>query len=292
MSLPTTPEGWAIHLSLVVKQVNEYHKLPRFPIDVSEIARDYSRSVFPKNPITLIEGIALGSGFEGKLMPKPDDSGEWGIIYNSAITSKGRINFTLAHELGHYLLHRQHGAITCTPRDMREWRSEYSQREMQANTFASYLLMPLDDVRDQLKGKEISLPLMKNLAERYQVSLTAMILKWLSITDRRAMVVVGKDGFIDWAWCSTPLLRSGIYYRARQETTELPHLSLAAQGAEGREEADRLHGPGIWLGAEPVHEMCLFAPKAEMTLSLLMYPNHPPVSAPQNADDGVTVIRH
>jgi Zn-dependent peptidase ImmA (M78 family) len=31
----------------------------------------------------------------------------WGIFYNTQIEYPGRIRFTLAHELGHYMLHLQ-----------------------------------------------------------------------------------------------------------------------------------------------------------------------------------------
>jgi hypothetical protein len=41
VKLPTTPEGWAVRLSAVVKAAREIQKLPRFPIDVAAIARDY-----------------------------------------------------------------------------------------------------------------------------------------------------------------------------------------------------------------------------------------------------------
>ena len=64
---------------------------------------EYSRNVFPDAPITKVEGLDLSAKFEGMLLPHPNGNGEWGIIYNSSITSKGRINFTLGHELGHYL---------------------------------------------------------------------------------------------------------------------------------------------------------------------------------------------
>jgi IrrE N-terminal-like domain len=180
MKLPTTAAGWAIHLSQIVKHVHEAHGLDRFPIKVAEIAREYSAQVYSNAPITLIEGRALGKKFEGALVPKPDQSGEWGIIYNSSIASTGRINFTLGHELGHYLLHRQLSGepMFCAKSDMWEWDSAYGQMEAQANEFASFLLMPLDDFRSQLSG--LSRPSLNDfefLRLRYDVSLTAVILK-------------------------------------------------------------------------------------------------------------------
>jgi hypothetical protein len=228
----------------------------------------------------MVGGLDLSKGVEGMLMPRQDGSGEWGIIYNDTIRSPGRQNFTLAHELGHYLLHRQTypNGLECTNRDMADWDEVRNGIEAEANTFASYLLMPLDDFREQIKGRVIDIDLMTDLADRYAVSLTAAILKWMTITDKRAMIVVGKDGFIDWAWSSEPLMKSGVFYRARQTVTELPAASLAAQEVDwdtGRH--GHLHPTGVWLGSEPVQEMTVFSPSNDqMTISLLLYPDRAP----------------
>ena len=213
------------------------------------------------------------------LMPRPGGSGEWGIIYNETIRSPGRSNFTLAHELGHYLLHRHAhpGGIKCTNRNMADWDESVTKIEGEANTFASYLLMPLDDFRAQIKGRSIDIDVMTALADRYAVSLTAAILKWMTITDKRAMIVVGKEGFIDWAWSSEPLLKSGVFYRARQVVTELPPASLAAQEVDWDTGRHGHHHPaGVWAGSEPVREMTVFSPGNEMSISLLLYPDHAP----------------
>ncbi len=280
MSLPTTPQGWAIRLTKILSLHQAAHGLPRFPIDVAALAQDFSRQVFPDAPITMVGGLDLSKGVEGMLMPHPDGSGEWGIIYNESIRSPGRRNFTLAHELGHYLLHRQTNpnGLECTNRNMADWDEGRNKIEGEANTFASYLLMPLDDFREQIKGRVIDIDVMTDLADRYAVSLTAAILKWMTITDKRAMIVVGKEGFIDWAWSSEPLLKSGVFYRARQTTTEMPAASLAAQEVDwdtGRH--GHLHPAGVWLGSEPVHEMTVFSPRTDqMTISLLLYPDCAP----------------
>lgn len=279
MKLPTTPEGWAIHLSKLVTLFHTAHGLDQFPIKVAPLATEFSRQVFPDAPITMVEGRDMSSHFEGMLMPHPAGNGEWGIIYNSAITSKGRINFTLAHELGHYLLHRQLSptGLQCSNRSMLDWRSAHGQIEAQANTFASFLLMPLDDFRAQIRSQDITMDLMRHLSDRYEVSITAAILKWLGITDKRAMIVIGKDGFIDWARSSDPLFKSGVFYRARQEVVPLPEQSLAAHSevlADGV--GDTVHPPGVWPGDEGVQEMTIFAHRNEMTISLLLYPNDAP----------------
>ena len=135
--------------------------------------------------------------------------------------------------------------------------------------------MPLNDFRGQISGQNIDIDLMQRLAERYAVSLTAAILKWLTITDQRAMLVVGKEGFIDWVWSSDPLLKSSIYYAARQRVTELLAQSLAAQNVD-RELAPNgvQHSAGIWKGQELAQEMTVYGRQNKMTISLLLYPRH------------------
>lgn len=279
LKLPTTPKGWAVHLSRLVTLFHAAHDLDAFPIRVAPLAKEFSRHVYPDAPITLVEGIELSSKFDGMLMPSPRGGGEWGIVYNNAIISPGRINFTLAHELGHYLLHRHlsSSGIQCSNRAMLDWRSALGAIEAEANTFASFLLMPLDDFRVQIRGQVVSLDLMRHLSDRYEVSITAAILKWLSITDKRAMIVIGRDGFIDWAWSSEPLIKSGIFYRARQEVVPLPARSLAARQETWSDSgAVTRHLVGVWLGDEEVQEMTLYAPRSEVTISLLLYPDDAP----------------
>lgn len=292
VKLPTTPTGWAIHLSKIVKVVQEIHGLDRFPIRVADIARDFTRNVYPEAPITLVEGQGLSKNFEGALVPKPDGSGEWAIFYNSSISSLGRINFTLGHELGHYLLHRQLSGdpIYCAKRDLWTWDSAYGRMEAEANEFASFLLMPLDDFRIQTKGfYNPSVKDFDRLRERYAVSVTAAILKWLDNTSKRAMIVISRDGFIDWSWSSKPLLKSGVYFKPKQVTTPLPDGSLAAkQDTSAEAEMGKMLPEGVWSKQEPVFESVLYSEYHEMIISLLIFPNDLPWRSPYltNVNDG------
>ena len=59
-------------------------------------------------------------------------------VYCNATNNIGRDRFTLAHELGHYFLH-QTGVGLCRAS---EPIKSYQNPEWQANTFASFLLMP------------------------------------------------------------------------------------------------------------------------------------------------------
>ena len=106
-----------------------------------------------------------------------------------------------------------------------------SSHHYQANVFASYLLMPLDDVRRQIDPRiEADLEKLGACARRYNVSLIAATLKWLEYTERRAVLVVSRDGFILWARSSTTALKTGAFFRTSGDPIPIPTRSLAAQG--------------------------------------------------------------
>ena len=76
----------------------------RFPVNVDELAREYSRQCFAKSPVDKVEGEDL-DGIDGMLIANKARS-KWLILYNNSVSSEGRKRFTIAHEFGHYILHR------------------------------------------------------------------------------------------------------------------------------------------------------------------------------------------
>ena len=226
-----SPQRWANTLTALLNIVFGEGS-DRFPVKVPQLAKDFSHQRYGDDPVTLVKGGQL-PGFEGALCRAPAGKKGWGIIYNNTITSPGRINFTLAHEFGHYLLHREvyPDGLECGPQDMVRWDNEYAQIEQQANEFAATLLMPLDDFRRQIDSK--SKPTLDDIgacAERYQVSLIAATLRWLQYTERRSLLVISRDGFILWARSSPKALRTGAYFKtANRPPIPIPDASLPAQ---------------------------------------------------------------
>ena len=202
----------------------------RFPVDVKAVALEVSAQRFPTEPIRAIEDLDIGD-FEGVLARHPDGR-YWKIGYSSVGRSPERIRFTLAHELGHYLVHRQlQMRFECTDLDMHDWDAKGRQMEVEADVFASYLLMPLDDFRAQIAGQQISIELLQHCAERYGVSLMAAALKWIEVAPRRAVVVAARDGFVLWARSNKAALRSGAYLRTRvSPPCEVPPTSMLHPG--------------------------------------------------------------
>jgi len=93
-----------------------------------------------------------------------------------------RIRFTIAHELGHFLLH-EHEKLHVDKRFMIQLRDEKSSKgefedEKEANLFAAELLMPVDFIQADLENvSEFDLEednFIRDLADRYKVSSQAM----------------------------------------------------------------------------------------------------------------------
>jgi hypothetical protein len=247
---------------------------PRFPVQVKDLALGCAEIYKWQDPITKVEAANIRR-FEGALHPS-DDRKRWLLLYNSSIRSPGRIRFTQAHELGHYILHRANReSFDCTEDDMLNWSATEQDLEAQADEFASFLLMPLNDYRQQVNAP-VDLNLMSHCAERYGVSLTAAILKWLSYTEEKAVVVMSTDGFIKWAWASQPALKAGAFFRTRSQTNPVPAGSVTADDAVQSERKGVEVPATVWFRhAEPqlsLREMKLYSEHYDSVITLLILP--------------------
>ena len=78
-------------------------------VDLNELARSLKLSVFE---------VATDS-FDGALLCSRNRlSGR--ILVNAAMREEGRKRFTIAHEIGHFILHRER-EISCLPSDIARW---------------------------------------------------------------------------------------------------------------------------------------------------------------------------
>jgi hypothetical protein len=98
--------------------------------------------------------------------------------------SPGRRRFTIAHEIGHFVLHvpKFHAVFCDRPGDIQEIDASSApadlppagKREREANLFARELLMPEPLVEEQAHALRYNLPA---LAKRFEVSVPAMRLR-------------------------------------------------------------------------------------------------------------------
>lgn len=122
-----------------------------------------------------VKASTLAPGISGEL--RPDGTGGFVVRVNRHDPPK-RQRFTVAHEIAHFLLHREQ--IGSGIKDDVLYRSDLSDRtEQEANRLAADILMPdlligteLEDAREAGAGD-----LVLDLSERFNVSEAAMRIK-------------------------------------------------------------------------------------------------------------------
>ncbi|CAD1788549.1 ImmA/IrrE family metallo-endopeptidase [Xanthomonas arboricola pv. juglandis] len=123
--------------------------------------------------------------------------------------------------------------------------------ETDADLFASYLLMPLDDFRQQVQGHAGQIEMLRHCADRYGVSVMAAALKWIEIAPKRAVVVVVRDGFVHWARSNTVARKSGLALSAKKNLIEVPEGSLPARSDESVSGLIQMKSARLWFPKEP-----------------------------------------
>ena len=124
------------------------------------------------------------------------------IIYNENIREKGRKNFCVAHELGHYSCHSDREEFRCSIDDLNDMAPHPQNIEQEANLFAAILLMPADDFRKQIGGKQSTLSCLGQLADdRYHTTLTATCTRFIELSPKSAlgMAIVRNRTIVRWA---------------------------------------------------------------------------------------------
>ena len=134
--------------------VSEFMK--SVPVKVGELARALGLEVVV---------APLASNISGSIEPR----GEAYVIKVNRYEAKARQRFTIAHEIAHYLLHRDRisGGLV----DSVLYRSKLASRlETEANRLAADIIMPRDAVDELILEKSSALDAVGDLAERFNVS--------------------------------------------------------------------------------------------------------------------------
>lgn len=256
---PKSPKAWANFLSTTWG--------PRFPIDVEQIALQYTKRFH--QPIRQVVRDDIGD-VDGMLYFS-DKKNAWFIICNTTNCSVERQNFTVAHELGHFLCHRElRDSFECSASELSDFGgSDSVDIEKEANDFASYLLMPIDSFRKTVNEHGSSLETICKCAEIYRSSLQAAAIKWIEFTGEKAVFVVSRDGFVLWAKSSDLAFKNYIFFR---KGSPVPQQSLAvSQLSYTKSLSGKTFPPGVWHDDYSAHEMTIKSVRHDMVYSLLKF---------------------
>lgn len=104
------------------------------------------------------------------------------ITVNSNIPYEGKKRFVIAHELGHFEMHR-HLVPIHNDTDATLEYFKTGHQETEANEFASELLMPEQLFKEECKGRKFGPDLIRDLAERFKTSITSIAYKYFELGD-------------------------------------------------------------------------------------------------------------
>ena len=155
-------------IELKAEEVLSVLKIKSIPVPVEVIA----------NKLKIRISRAPSRDFSGLLIRK-DGSALIGVNSNEVAV---RQRFTIAHELGHFLLHLQKDTFV----DYRDNKKAVMRtpRERQANMFAAALLMPRGSLENDFRAftnKGFTEVELQVLADKYQVSEDAMRFRLINL---------------------------------------------------------------------------------------------------------------
>lgn len=131
-------------------------------------------------------------------------NGQKGIIrVNSSENRNSRKRFSIAHELGHFILKHGHAMyMICNSNELNSWYS--NNEETQANAFAAELLLPQNILSPycDVDVSDISFDLINKIARDFRTSLTATAIRFVRYCPEPCALVYSRDNKILWSWRS------------------------------------------------------------------------------------------
>jgi Zn-dependent peptidase ImmA (M78 family) len=129
------------------------------------------------------------------------------IVINSRIREESRKRFTLAHEIGHFVLPgQQEVSAPCKQQRIENWDADLYRPELEANRFAAEILMPRGLMAEFVQS-EPSLESIRSIAQLCGTSLTASAVRLITLTPHRAAVVWSQNQKILWSKLSEGFVR-------------------------------------------------------------------------------------
>lgn len=183
--IETTPKIKLTNLHFNIKDINFYEKLRdvlNISIELQEKAKDYSdafemwRSAFYECGIYVFKDAFKEKNFSGFCLYDE----QFPVIYINNSMSFSRQIFTLFHELFHIII-KTNGIDKTNDDYLSKLNNQNRQIETLCNSFAGEFLVPTDNLKEDLKNKELNEKNISNIAKKYKVSREVIYRKLLNL---------------------------------------------------------------------------------------------------------------
>ena len=156
-------------LAKAVEFCNKNH-IDSYPVQIIKLCNEQGLKVFEDFLAPDVSGMII---VDDQVWPK---YGTNKFIVVNLSESPMRRRFTIAHELGHFILHKDSNTLYAH-RDMVNTLELKNSIEAEANYFAANILMPeelvryaIEDIEEQSLGRAPEFLLIKEIADRFAVS--------------------------------------------------------------------------------------------------------------------------
>lgn len=230
----TDPKKEAIRLTNIWQQ----HGPNTYPIDIDALVNGV---ILSKDfPDQLVIDRKWFDSFEGSLV-RTNGTRKWTMLLSTCVSNGRRRRFTFAHELGHFMCHRElRDKFEDSEDSLNDFRDEI---ETEANIFASCLLMPANLLRNEFQEAAWETETLRAIGNRFECSLQASALRYVQLCSKPVAFVVSRDGIIIWATGS----KSAPYMTNYRFGDELPDGSHAlASYQNGSENTERKVVETVW----------------------------------------------
>jgi Zn-dependent peptidase ImmA (M78 family) len=135
-------------------------------------------------------------GAEGRIVTLGNKSM---IIINSNIDNEAKKRFVVAHELGHFKMHKDLSPFyNCSEQEFFNWH-QHGSHETEANQFAVELLMPNKAFIEKSNDYNVfNLNTLKCLSDQFKTSLTATALRYSDIGKVSIATIFSQDNEVKW----------------------------------------------------------------------------------------------
>jgi len=223
-------------------------------------------------------GIVVMDGHLDSAAARLVRSGGAGIVrVSDRIREPGRRRFAIAHEIGHWQLHRkQSHLLACTDDDMLA-RYGASPLEVEASIFAGSLLMPKDLFVQRINGRRPAPNVIDDLCDYFDTSLTATALRYVETSNDYYVFVLSENNRIRWWRASGSFGARELWIESK---TPLPPHSAAASFFRGESVPTKPEHVDLraWLGDVPgvfgdtIMEQAFALPSYGQVISILWLP--------------------
>jgi len=215
-------------------------------------------------------------GCDGRILPHKNSAI---ITINSKIEYNTRRKFVLAHEFGHYILHRNNKKVYQDNSDtLNQWYHEtFGVAEIEANEFAAEFLMPAHIFSEECKGEIFKPEFVDYLADGFEVSKTATILRFVKHGNYPVCIVYCKDNKMKW-WKSSNDFKYFLEfnYNSPPPTDSVAYELFTTNTIYTGKERKQVIKKSTWFRLNrnndwdsDFYEYCLFVPSYNYSISVI-----------------------